>query len=71
MSSSSNLNALRAHIEKISPLTDAEWEYVSARFASRKIRKHQYLVQQGDPAEQRFHNLIKQYPQLAQRIPKK
>ncbi|MEO7424735.1 MAG: Crp/Fnr family transcriptional regulator [Fibrobacteria bacterium] len=45
---------LRAHIEAISPLTDAEWEFVSRHFTSRKFRKHQYLVQQGDPVPYDF-----------------
>jgi CRP/FNR family transcriptional regulator len=41
--------ALRDHIRKISPLTDAEWAFVSPLFTPKKLRKHQYLVQQGDP----------------------
>jgi CRP/FNR family transcriptional regulator len=56
--------ALRAHIERISPLTDAEWDSVAARFTSRKIRKHQYLVQQGDPVPCDFwvaQGLLKAY----------
>jgi CRP/FNR family transcriptional regulator, anaerobic regulatory protein len=58
------MNALRTHIEKISPLTDAEWEFVAGRFSSRKIRKHQYLVQQGDPVPCDFwvaQGLLKAY----------
>lgn len=56
--------ALRAHIEKISPLTDYEWERVASRFTTRKIRKHQYLVQQGDPVPCDFwvaRGLLKAY----------
>ena len=43
------LPALRAHIEAISPLTDPEWDAVSRVFTPRKLRKHQFLVQQGGP----------------------
>lgn len=42
-------NPLRAHIEAISPLTDSEWEAISPVFKPRKFRKHQYLVQEGEP----------------------
>lgn len=41
--------SLREHIEAISPLTDSEWESISPCFKRKKFRKHQYLVQQGDP----------------------
>ncbi len=55
---------LRRHIEAISPLTDAEWEFVSRHFTPRKLRKHQYLVQQGDPVPYDFwvvSGLLKAY----------
>jgi CRP-like cAMP-binding protein len=41
---------LRKQIEKIVPLTDEEFRFVLAHFTARTFRKHQYLVQAGDPA---------------------
>jgi CRP-like cAMP-binding protein len=38
----------RQHIEKITPLTDAEFEYVFSHFRVRKFKKHQFLIQEGD-----------------------
>jgi CRP/FNR family transcriptional regulator len=58
------MHPLRAHIEEISPLTDTEWEFVSKRITSKKCRKHQYLVQQGDPVPGDFwvaKGLLKAY----------
>lgn len=40
---------LREHIEKIVPLTDKEYEFVISHFKVRKYKKHQFLIQQGDP----------------------
>jgi CRP-like cAMP-binding protein len=39
---------LRKHIEKISPLTDAEYDYILSHFVIKKFKKHQFLVQEGD-----------------------
>lgn len=41
-------NALRQHIEKITPLTDEEFEYVSSMFTTKKLRKHQFLIQEDN-----------------------
>lgn len=41
--------ALRQHLEKITPFTDSEFEYVLAHFTSKKLKKHQFLVQEGNP----------------------
>jgi CRP-like cAMP-binding protein len=41
---------LRHQIEKIIPLTDDEFNLVLSYFSLRSFRKHQYLVQAGDPA---------------------
>jgi CRP-like cAMP-binding protein len=38
---------LRQQIEKITPLSDGEFEYVLSHFTSLKLRKHQFLVQSG------------------------
>jgi CRP-like cAMP-binding protein len=40
---------LRQHIESITPLTDGEFDYILSHFTTRKIKKHQFLLQQGDP----------------------
>jgi|SRR5688500_10736131 CRP-like cAMP-binding protein len=55
---------LRQHIEKITPLTDSEFEYILPFFSSRKIRKHQFLVQEGNPVLYDFfvlHGCLKAY----------
>jgi CRP-like cAMP-binding protein len=39
---------LREHIEKVLPLTDEEFAFVSRHFTFRKVKKHQYLIQEGD-----------------------
>jgi CRP-like cAMP-binding protein len=39
---------LREHIEKIIPLTDEEFAFVMAHFSFRKVKKHQFLIQEGD-----------------------
>lgn len=45
---------LRQQIEKIVSLTDAEFEYVISHFESRKIKKHQFLIQEGQLVEYDF-----------------
>lgn len=40
---------LRRHIEDIVSLTDDEFAFVSSFFTVKKLRKHQFLVQQGEP----------------------
>lgn len=37
----------REHIEKIVPLTDAEFEFIRSHFSEKKYKKHQFLVQEG------------------------
>jgi CRP-like cAMP-binding protein len=41
---------LRKQIEKIVELTDEEFRFVLSHFTARTFRKHQYVVQAGDPA---------------------
>jgi CRP-like cAMP-binding protein len=45
---SSMHHKLRAHIEKIVPLTDDEFAFVEAHFVTRKFKKHQFLIQEGE-----------------------
>jgi CRP-like cAMP-binding protein len=39
---------LRKHIEAIAPLTDEEFNYISSFFTAKKLKKHQFLVQEGN-----------------------
>jgi CRP-like cAMP-binding protein len=39
---------LRQHFEKITPLTDQEFEYILSHFTTKKLKKHQFLIQEGD-----------------------
>ncbi|RKE87712.1 CRP-like cAMP-binding protein [Epilithonimonas arachidiradicis] len=41
-------NKLRKHIEEITPITDKEFDYLLSHFSVKKLKKHQFLVQQGD-----------------------
>lgn len=40
--------ALRQHFEKITPLTDQEFEYILSHFTAKKLKKHQFLIQEDD-----------------------
>jgi CRP/FNR family transcriptional regulator, anaerobic regulatory protein len=42
------MDLLRKHIEEITPLTDGEFDYIKTFFTEKKVRKHQYLLQEGD-----------------------
>jgi CRP-like cAMP-binding protein len=39
---------LRQHIEKITPLSDAEFDFILSHFTTKKLRKRQFLIQEGD-----------------------
>ncbi|HEY6142077.1 MAG TPA: Crp/Fnr family transcriptional regulator [Flavobacterium sp.] len=39
---------LRNHFEKITPLTDQEFEYILSHFTPKKLKKHQFLIQEDD-----------------------
>ncbi|MFT3795723.1 Crp/Fnr family transcriptional regulator [Flavobacterium sp.] len=41
--------ALREHIEKITPLTDAEFDYILSHFTTKKLKRRQFLLQVDDP----------------------
>jgi len=45
---------LRNHIEKISMLSDEEYVYVKSHFTTRKLKKHQFLVQEGEDVPNDF-----------------
>lgn len=42
---------LRAHIEKIIPLTDDEFDFVISHFDTKKFKKHQFLIQKDEPVK--------------------
>ena len=42
---------LRAHLEKIVPLTDEDFAFVLARFTTKRFKKHQFLIQEGEPVK--------------------
>lgn len=57
-------SALKQHIEKITPLTDAEFEYVSSMFSSKKLKKHQFLLQEDSEVHNEYwvvKGLLKAY----------
>ena len=37
----------RQQIERISPLTDQEFDYILSHFETKRLKKHQYLLQEG------------------------
>jgi CRP-like cAMP-binding protein len=39
---------LRQHFEKIISLTDQEFEHILSRFTTKKLKKHQFVIQEGD-----------------------
>ncbi len=42
------MHQLKQHIEKITPISDKEFEYILSHFTSKKLRKHQYVIQEGE-----------------------
>ncbi|MBC7920427.1 MAG: Crp/Fnr family transcriptional regulator [Ferruginibacter sp.] len=45
---------LRQQLDAIIELTDTEFEYVLSHFKTRKFKKHQFVVQEGQPVENDF-----------------
>lgn len=44
----------RDHIEAISSLTDEEFDYILSHYTVKKLRKHAFLVQEGDNVRQEY-----------------
>lgn len=42
------MQQLRQHIEAITPLSDGEFDYIQSFFTEKRVRKHQYLIQDGE-----------------------
>jgi CRP-like cAMP-binding protein len=45
---------LRDHLEVVNPLTNEEFEFISSHFKPRKLKKHAYLIQEGDYVEYEY-----------------
>lgn len=55
---------LRQHFEEIVTLTDEEWEFIAPHFEYKKLKKHQFLIQTGQPVDCEFwiiNGLVKSY----------
>lgn len=48
------MQQLREHIEKIVSLSDDEYAFVSSHFTAKKFKKHQFLIQEGEPVKHHF-----------------
>jgi CRP-like cAMP-binding protein len=48
------IHPLRAQMEEIVPLTDEEFSYVLSHFNTRKLKKHQFVVQAGSLVENEY-----------------
>lgn len=48
------MDKLRKHIEEITPISDADFEYIKPFFTLKRVKKHQYLVQEGDSVTLEF-----------------
>ena len=49
-----NSHPLKTHIEEIVPISTKEFEYVMGHFTPIKRRKHQFIVQQGEPVHREY-----------------
>jgi CRP-like cAMP-binding protein len=45
---------LKDHIEKIVLLNDKEFAFVLSHFTTKKYKKHQFLIQEGEPVKHHF-----------------
>jgi len=48
------MDKLREHIERITPLSDEEFEYIQTFFTLKRVRKHQYLINEGDEVKHEY-----------------
>jgi CRP-like cAMP-binding protein len=44
----------RQHLEKVIELTDEEYDYISSHFTSKKLKKHNFVVQEGLPVNYEY-----------------
>jgi CRP-like cAMP-binding protein len=55
---------LRQHLEKVIELTDEEYDHISLHFTVKKLRKHNFLVQEATPVNYEYFvvkGLVKAY----------
>ena len=45
---------LRQQIEKITLLTDTEFDYIFSHFTTKKFKKHQFVIQEGENVQNDF-----------------
>ena len=48
------MHLLRQQIEEITSLTDEEFEYVLSHFETKKLKKHQFLIQENETVEKTY-----------------
>ena len=48
------MNKLRKHIEDIIPISDGDFDYINSFFTVKRVKKHQYLVQQGEQVQYEY-----------------
>jgi CRP/FNR family transcriptional regulator len=48
------MEQLRKHLEGITSINDEEFEYIKSFFSVKKVRKHQYLLHQGDEVQYEY-----------------
>ncbi len=55
---------LKKHIEKITPVNNEEFDYILSHFGNKKLKKHQFLLQENDDVANDFFvtkGLLKAY----------
>jgi CRP-like cAMP-binding protein len=48
------MDKLRKHIEQITPLDDAAFEYIKTFFTTKRVRKNQFLLHDGDEVKYEY-----------------
>lgn len=48
------MDSLRKHIEEVTPISDEEFEYVKTFFTTRRVKKNQYLISEGDEVKYEY-----------------
>ncbi|MBE9461974.1 Crp/Fnr family transcriptional regulator [Dyadobacter subterraneus] len=48
------MERLRKHIEQIAQISDQQFEYIKPFFAMKRVRKNQYLINEGDEVKYEF-----------------
>jgi CRP-like cAMP-binding protein len=44
----------RQHLEKVIELTDEEYDYISSHFTNKKLKKHNFVIQEGLPVNHEY-----------------